>query len=190
MTERSIKHKPITCTGCIRLDHVLYILCRDQPPVSSQRPHKGPYDLPGRIFSTWKSILTCFQGRYHSPYDSAVLSALSPLLVLTLSSKKQDLVNATLTFWTATFDRVDHLMYPNKLRDIFMQYKKKAQLDLRLPGFEVIVATCTCTWMYGVFFWVGGLVVFVFFWLCTDFHVQYTVVHVLQTGHTCTCTCM
>lgn len=117
--------------------------------MTNQRPHKGPCDLPGRIFSTWKSILTCFQGRYHSTYDSVVLSALSPLLVLTLSSKKQELVNATLSFWTATFDRVDHLVYPHKLRDIFMQYKKKAQLDLRLPGFEVIIPAYMLVLFFG-----------------------------------------
>ena len=53
-------------------------------------------------------------------------------------------MNMTLSFWTATFDSAEHLVYPTKLRDIFVKLKKQSDLMLRLPGFEVCVCVCVC----------------------------------------------
>lgn len=115
-------------------DHFMY---RPAQP-SYKSLHKGPLDLPERITKTWKSILTCFQSRYTEPFKSDVLSALSPLLVFALSSQMQELVHMTLTFWKATFDvSTEVLVYPSKLRDIFIKLKKRPDLVLNLPGFEV-----------------------------------------------------
>jgi len=81
--------------------------------------------------------MTCFQARYTQPFDSRLLSVLSPLLVVTLSSKKQNIINPTLNFWSLTFDKASHLVYPHKLYDTFSAYLKnvKTTLQFRLPGF-------------------------------------------------------
>ena len=114
----------------------------DQRPAgTSQRAlHKGPFDLPERIVKTWQAIMTCFQSRYTSPFDSDILLVLSPLLIFTLSSKKHDLVNSTLGFWSVTFDTASHLVYPDKLREILVRLKRTSDVPLKLPGIEVCVS--------------------------------------------------
>ena len=111
-----------------------------KPPTGSHRSlHKGPFDLPERVVKTWRAILTCIQNRYSSPFTSDLLDALSPLLVLCLSSRRQEVVGETLTFWCATFDSASEpLVYPNKLRDVFVKFRKKGDVLLKLPGFEVL----------------------------------------------------
>ncbi|CAI7994295.1 Telomere-associated protein RIF1 [Geodia barretti] len=107
------------------------------PTVNHKSPHKGPFDLQERIVKAWRAVLACVQSRYGAPFTSDLLDALSPLLVLCLSCKRQDVVSETLTFWTATFDLApEPLVYPNKLRDVLVKCRKKWDLQLKLPGFE------------------------------------------------------
>jgi hypothetical protein len=105
--------------------------------VNHKSLHKGPFDLQERIVKAWRAVLTCVQSRYGAPFTSDLLAALSPLLVLCLSCKRQHVVSETLTFWTATFDLApEPLVYPNKLRDVLVKCRKKWDLQLKLPGFE------------------------------------------------------
>ena len=127
----------------------MYVLLYSEtkvPTVSHKSLHKWPFDLPERIVKAWRAVLACVQSRYAAPFTSDLLSALSPLLVLCLSCKRQDVVNETLSFWMATFDTApEPLVYPNKLRDVFVKCRKKWDLQLTLPGFEVTVyAHITC----------------------------------------------
>ena len=110
------------------------------PPGSSSHKslHKGPYDLPERITKTWQAILTCFQTRYSQPFTTDLLGALSPLLVFSLSCKRDEMAGETLRFWSATFDMArEPLVYPKKLREVFVKLRSKGDLVLKLPGFEV-----------------------------------------------------
>ena len=113
--------------------------------MNHKSPHKGPFDLQERIVKAWRAVLACVQSRYGAPFTSDLLDALSPLLVLCLSCKRQDVVSETLTFWTATFDLApEPLVYPNKLRDVLVKCRKKWDLQLKLPGFEVCsLLNCT-----------------------------------------------
>ena len=86
----------------------------DPPPAKSK--YRSTHDLHQHVTGLWNSITVCFRSRYTRPFDSHLLSLLSPLLVVTMSSGGQDLVNITLNFWSSTFDKVDHLTYPDKLR--------------------------------------------------------------------------
>ena len=48
------------------------------------------------------------------------------------------MAGATLRFWSATFDMArEPLVYPNKLREVFVKLRSKGDLVLKLPGFEV-----------------------------------------------------
>ena len=84
--------------------------------------------------------MTCFQARYTDPFDSAVLSSLSPLLVVALGSGRNELLSPTLSFWAFTFDLADQLTYPEKLREAFSQFLKSSKSSvghqLKLPGFN------------------------------------------------------
>ena len=121
--------------------HSIYVCVHSfssMSPGANSKLNRVHIDLPGKMIQMWKSILSCFLSRYHGKYDSAMLEILSPLLVPSLSSNKQNLANTTLSFWKTTFDKADHLVYPKRLRDVFVQLKKKGPLDLQLPDFEVI----------------------------------------------------
>ena len=102
----------------------------------SSRPRLSPQDLQHRVEKVWKSITMCFQSRHAHPYDSALLSTLSPLLVATLNSSDRQLSSLSLSFWAVTFDRSQTLDYPARLRDYFVKYLKesKQSSELKLPG--------------------------------------------------------
>ena len=103
---------------------------------ASIRSKLTQHDLEQRVEKVWKAITICFQARHAHPYDSALLSTLSPLLVATLNSSSQQLSNISLSFWAVTFDKAVKLDYPARLRDCFVKYLKdsKQPLELKLPG--------------------------------------------------------
>ena len=104
--------------------------------------HKGPQNLSEKILKTWKTILHCLQSHHTRPFTSDLLCVLSPLLVFSLTCKQQEMVSVTLHFWAATFDKSQEtLVYPKKLRDVFVKYRSMWDLQLQLPGFEVCIYT-------------------------------------------------
>ena len=113
------------------------------PPCSCSQPSTGrsrttQQDLEHRVEKAWKAITICFKARYAHPYDSTLLSTLSPLLVAMLNSSSKQLSGLSLSFWAVTFDKAKALDYPARLRDYFIRYLKdlKQPSELKLPGFH------------------------------------------------------
>lgn len=102
-------------------------------------------DIEHHVEKVWKSITICFQSRHAHPYDSALLSTLSPLLVATLNSSNRQLSNLAMSFWAVTFDKAQKLVYPARLRDYFIKYLKelKQPSELKLPGLSGTALTLT-----------------------------------------------
>lgn len=102
-------------------------------------------DLEHHVEKVWKSITICFQSRHAHPFDSALLSTLSPLLVAVLNSSNQQLKNLAMSFWAVTFDKAQTLEYPAKLRDFFVKYLKdlKQPSELKLPCLNGSALTLT-----------------------------------------------
>ena len=65
-------------------------------------------------------------------FDSHLLSALAPLLDVTLTHARRTVRSTTLQFWTATFAKCSRLDYPDKLRETLLKVKEK--YNVALPG--------------------------------------------------------
>ena len=102
-------------------------------------------DIEHHVEKVWKSITICFQSRHTHPFDSTLLSTLSPLLVATLNSSNRQLSNLAMSFWAVTFDKAQTLDYPTRLRDYFVKYLKdlKQPTELKLPSLNGSTLTLT-----------------------------------------------
>ena len=114
---------------------LMFIFSSSSQLVSS-RSKLTHQDLEQRVNKVWKAITICFHAHHTHPYDSALLSTLSPLLVATLNSSSQHLSSISLSFWAVSFDKAVKLDYPVRLRDWFLKYLKDAgqPSELKLPG--------------------------------------------------------
>ena len=117
---------------------------------SSSQPSTGrsrmtQQDIEHHVEKVWKSITICFQSRHTHPFDSTLLSTLSPLLVATLNSSNRQLSNLAMSFWAVTFDKAQKLDYPARLRDYFVKYLRdlKQPSELKLPGLSGTALTLT-----------------------------------------------
>ncbi|NXW50080.1 RIF1 protein, partial [Nyctiprogne leucopyga] len=81
-------------------------------------------------------ILLCLQSHCTGSYDSKLLEQISPLLCVTFQHKSKQIRNQCAHFWNATFAKTTSLTYPEELKSVLSQAKKK--IPLLLPGFESI----------------------------------------------------
>ncbi|XP_022791524.1 telomere-associated protein RIF1-like isoform X3 [Stylophora pistillata] len=89
-----------------------------------------------KIEKLWSDILTCLQSRHGGPYNSDLLSVMSPLLQVTLGHPKRSIKNHAVIFWNATFAHSKTLEYPETLRPVLQIARDK--MSLTLPGWENI----------------------------------------------------
>ncbi|NXC74735.1 RIF1 protein, partial [Anhinga anhinga] len=88
-------------------------------------------------------IILCLQSHCTGSYDSELLEQLSPLLCVVFQQKSKQIRNQCTHFWNATFAKATSLTYPEELKSVLSQAKKK--MPLLLPGFESIEIAEECS---------------------------------------------
>ncbi|TFK14519.1 zinc finger protein ZIC 5 [Platysternon megacephalum] len=92
--------------------------------------------LSNKLEKLLGEIIVCLQSHYTGFYDSDLLEQLSPLLCMIFLHKSKQIRNQSAQFWNATFAKATVLTYPEELKSILSQAKKK--ILLLLPGFESV----------------------------------------------------
>nr|XP_032636850.1 telomere-associated protein RIF1 isoform X3 [Chelonoidis abingdonii] len=92
--------------------------------------------LSNKLEKLLGEIIVCLQSHYIGFYDSDLLEQLSPLLCIIFLHKSKQIRNQSAQFWNATFAKATMLTYPEELKSILSQAKKK--ILLLLPGFESV----------------------------------------------------
>ncbi|XP_010135024.1 PREDICTED: telomere-associated protein RIF1, partial [Buceros rhinoceros silvestris] len=92
--------------------------------------------LNNKLEKLLAEIIVCLQSHCTGSYDSELLEQLSPLLCVMFQHKSNQLRNQGAHFWNATFAKTTSLTYPEELKSVLSQAKKK--IPLLLPGFESI----------------------------------------------------
>ncbi|NXX50378.1 RIF1 protein, partial [Tricholaema leucomelas] len=99
------------------------------PDVSKAYSH-----LNNKLEKLLAEIMLCLQSHCTGSYDRELLEQLSPLLCVIFQHKNKQIRNQAAQFWNATFAKAAALTYPEELKAVLSQAKKK--MPLLLPGFE------------------------------------------------------
>ncbi|NWU48080.1 RIF1 protein, partial [Dromas ardeola] len=91
-------------------------------------------DLNNKLEKLLAEIIQCLQSHCTGSYDSDLLAQLSPLLCVIFQHKSKQIRNQCAHFWNAAFAKTTSLTYPDELKSVLSQAKKK--IPLLLPGFE------------------------------------------------------
>ncbi|NXT24048.1 RIF1 protein, partial [Syrrhaptes paradoxus] len=92
--------------------------------------------LNNKLEKLLAEIILCLQSHCTGSYDSDLLEQLSPLLCVIFQHKSKQIRNQGAHFWNATFAKATSLTYPEELKSVLSQTKKKT--PLLLPGFESV----------------------------------------------------
>ncbi|XP_050195598.1 telomere-associated protein RIF1 isoform X3 [Myiozetetes cayanensis] len=93
-------------------------------------------NLNNKLEKLLAEILQCLQSHCTGSYDSEMLEQLCPLLCAGFQHRSKQLRNQCAQFWNCTFAKAASLTYPEQLKSVLSQAKKK--VPLLLPGFESI----------------------------------------------------
>ncbi|NXS46888.1 RIF1 protein, partial [Balaeniceps rex] len=93
-------------------------------------------NLNNKLEKLLAEIILCLQSHCTGSYDSELLEQLAPLLCVIFQHKSKQIRNQCAHFWNATFAKTTSLTYPEELKSVLNQAKKK--IPLLLPGFESI----------------------------------------------------
>ncbi|XP_030310559.1 telomere-associated protein RIF1 [Calypte anna] len=91
-------------------------------------------NLNSKLEKLLAEIILCLQSRCTGCCDSELLEQLCPLLSAAFQHKSKQIRNQCAQFWNATFAKTSSLTYPEELKPVLSQAKKK--VPLLLPGFE------------------------------------------------------
>ncbi|XP_053925915.1 telomere-associated protein RIF1 isoform X2 [Cuculus canorus] len=100
-------------------------------------------NLNNKLEKLLAEIILCLQSHCTGAYDSELLKHLSPLLCVVFQHKSKQIRNQCAHFWNATFAKSASLTYPEELKSVLSQAKKK--IPLLLPGFESIEIAEECS---------------------------------------------
>uniref|UniRef100_A0A8D0FYG6 Replication timing regulatory factor 1 n=1 Tax=Strix occidentalis caurina TaxID=311401 RepID=A0A8D0FYG6_STROC len=100
-------------------------------------------NLNNKLEKLLAEIILCLQSHCTGSYDSELLEQLSPLLCEVFQHKSKQIRNQCAHFWNATFAKTQSLTYPEELKSVLSQAKKK--IPLLLPGFESIEIAEDCS---------------------------------------------
>ncbi|NWH71116.1 RIF1 protein, partial [Piaya cayana] len=100
-------------------------------------------NLNNKLEKLLAEIILCLQSHCTGAYDSELLEQLSPLLCVVFQHKSKQIRNQCAQFWNATFAKTASLTYPEELKSVLSQAKKK--IPLLLPGFESIEIAEECS---------------------------------------------
>ncbi|CAL8267570.1 unnamed protein product, partial [Lota lota] len=84
-------------------------------------------------------LLGCLQSRSTLAYDDQLLAYLAPLLCVAFPHKNKPLRTQATHFWNATFAKSSSLTYPEELKPVLSQVKRKTPIIL--PGFEAVTVS-------------------------------------------------
>ncbi|NXO51945.1 RIF1 protein, partial [Aramus guarauna] len=93
-------------------------------------------NLNNKLEKLLAEMIVCLQSHCTGSYDSELLEQLSPLLCVVFQHKSKQIRSQCANFWNATFAKTASLTYPEELKSVLSQAKKK--IPLLLPGFESI----------------------------------------------------
>ncbi|XP_051479456.1 telomere-associated protein RIF1 isoform X2 [Apus apus] len=93
-------------------------------------------NLSNKLEKLLAEVVLCIQSHCTGSYDSELLEQLSPLLCAVFQHKSKQIRSQCALFWNATFAKAASLTYPEELKAVLSQAKKKT--PLLLPGFESI----------------------------------------------------
>ncbi|XP_057271602.1 telomere-associated protein RIF1 isoform X1 [Pezoporus wallicus] len=93
-------------------------------------------NLNNKLEKLLAEVIQCLQSHCTGSYDSKLLEQISPLLCVAFQHKSKQIRNQCAQFWNATFSKTTALEYPEELKSVLSQAKKK--IPLLLPGFESI----------------------------------------------------
>ncbi|KGL92490.1 Telomere-associated protein RIF1, partial [Charadrius vociferus] len=93
-------------------------------------------DLNNKLEKLLAEIILCLQSHCTGSYDSELLAQLSPLLCVMFQHKSKQIRNQCAHFWNATFAKTTSLTYPEELKSVLSQAKRK--IPLLLPSFESV----------------------------------------------------
>ncbi|XP_010014170.1 PREDICTED: telomere-associated protein RIF1, partial [Nestor notabilis] len=93
-------------------------------------------NLNNKLEKLLAEVIQCLQSHCTGSYDSKLLEQISPLLCVAFQHKSKQIRNQCAHFWNATFAKTTALKYPEELKSVLSQAKKK--IPLLLPGFESI----------------------------------------------------
>ncbi|NXD80511.1 RIF1 protein, partial [Halcyon senegalensis] len=97
---------------------------------------KAYSNLHNKLEKLLAEIILCLQSHCTGLYDQELLERLSPLLCVMFQHKSKQIRNQCAHFWNSTFAKTTSLTYPEELKSVLSQAKKK--IPLLLPGFESV----------------------------------------------------
>ncbi|NXX80333.1 RIF1 protein, partial [Urocolius indicus] len=107
---------------------------------------KAYTNLNSKLDKLLAEIVQCLQSHCTGSYTSELLEQLSPLLCIMFQHKSKQIRNQCAHFWNATFAKTTSLTYPEELKSVLSQAKKK--IPLLLPGFESIKIAEDCSSLF------------------------------------------
>ncbi|KFV09393.1 Telomere-associated protein RIF1, partial [Tauraco erythrolophus] len=100
-------------------------------------------NLNNKLEKLLAEMMLCLQSHCTGSYDSDLLEQLSPMLCVVFQHKSKQIRTQGAHFWNATFAKTTLLTYPQELKSVLSQAKKK--MPLLLPGFESIEIAEECS---------------------------------------------
>ncbi|NXG66672.1 RIF1 protein, partial [Hemiprocne comata] len=100
-------------------------------------------NLSNKLEKLLAEVVLCVQSHCTGSYDSELLEQLSPLLCAVFQHRSKQIRSQCALFWNATFAKAASLTYPEELKPVLSQAKKKT--PLLLPGFESIEVAEECS---------------------------------------------
>ncbi|XP_065696752.1 telomere-associated protein RIF1 isoform X2 [Patagioenas fasciata] len=99
--------------------------------------------LNNKLEKLLAEMLLCVQSHCAGAFDSDLLEQLCPLLCVLFQHRSKPIRTRCAHFWNATFAKAAALAYPDDLKCVLNQAKKK--IPLLLPGFESIEVAEECS---------------------------------------------
>ncbi|KAM4897931.1 telomere-associated protein RIF1 [Sylvia borin] len=100
-------------------------------------------NLNNKLEKLLAEVLQCLQCHCPGSCDSELLQQLSPVLCVAFQHRNKQLRQQSAQLWNCTFAKASSLTYPQELKSVLNQAKKK--IPLLLPGFESIEMSEECS---------------------------------------------
>ncbi|XP_030808349.1 telomere-associated protein RIF1 isoform X1 [Camarhynchus parvulus] len=100
-------------------------------------------NLNNKLEKLLAEILQCLQCHCPGSCDTELLQQLSPVLCVAFQHRNKQIRQQSAQLWNCTFAKASSLTYPEELKSVLSQAKKK--IPLLLPGFESIEVSEECS---------------------------------------------